>query len=127
MNKSEFVEAIKRRIKPIAIEGMENTYIRSLSGLMRARVADAYRSMEGQTIEAMFIRVQCDVVAHVLVNESGERMFGDGDIDAIAELDAEILDQISQAGLAASGMGPQATEQAEKNSETIPSESSSTT
>jgi hypothetical protein len=124
MNKSELVAAVKRRIKPITIDGLGQLYVRSLSGVMRARIVDAYKNSGGQTIEDMHKRIQCDVVAHVLVDENGDRTFGDDDLDLIAGLDAEVLDEISQAGLAASGMGDKSVEQAEKNSETIPSDSS---
>jgi hypothetical protein len=122
MNKSEFVAAMKRRITPVTIDGFGQIYVRSLSGVMRARVADSYRDSDGQSIEDAHKRVQCYIVAHVLVDENGDRIFGDEDIDVISNLDAGVLDQISQAGIAASGMGVKSVEQAEKNSETIPSE-----
>lgn len=110
--------ALKKRIKAVEIPDFGTVSLRRLSGLDTARLGDIGAKATERTLEDNEKLIQCKVVQLGLVDENGERIFGDSDLDQIAQMDRDILERIQNEVMAYSGMGRAG--DAEKNSESIP-------
>jgi hypothetical protein len=122
--KEQLFGAFRRRIKKYTVERLgEDVYLKPLSASVRALLADAFQGMDGQPVSITAKALQWQTVASGLVTAEGERIFTDDDLDSIGQIDADVIDEISQEILRMSGLGDEATglEEAVKNSEGAPS------
>lgn len=118
-DRSTLLTALRKRIKAVQVPDLGTVYIRRLSGLDVARLADAYNGSKERTVEENEKAIQCRIVQLALVNSEGERLFVESDLERIGELDRDILQVIQDEAIAYSGMGAGARSEAEKNSESI--------
>lgn len=83
--------------------------VRVMSGAVREQFeAAASDEQQRGRIRARWIRwTACD--------ESGNLLFGEGDIDALAAMDSDIIIPVFEAALRINGLGSGAVEEAEKN------------
>ena len=118
-SRNAILSAAKKRTKEIDIPDLGRLRIRRLSGMDCARLGDAWKGSESRSTEENEKQIQCKIVQLALVDENGERLYGDSDLDAIGDLDKDILDQVTQEVIAFSGISGAAAAVAEKNSPTI--------
>lgn len=115
--RNSILGAFRRRVRRVDIDDLGTIIIRPLSGSQRATLADTYKAAAGNSQVELTRNVQAQVIAWALVDENGERLFGDGDVEQIAEqFDAPAMDAISLEVLRASGLTPGAQGDVEKNS-----------
>jgi hypothetical protein len=133
ITRESILAAMKRRIVRVPIENFGTVCIRSLSGAQRARMADLFRQQEeakkkgAEELQADLQQqnqknIQARIVSLVLVTEDGVRIFSDNeaDLNTIAEMDATVLDELTNEGMKASGLKPDKVEEQVKNSEPAP-------
>ena len=129
-SRNAILEACRRRTMEFQLDELgDSVRLRSLSALERARLADAWTKAaanEGGGAETNTREVQCRIAAHGMVDESGERIFGDGDLEAVGQINAAALDKICAEILRLSGLSAGAVEVAAKNLQPSPSEDSPT-
>lgn len=116
-SRNAILNAAKKRIKPLTVPDLGTVYIRRLSGLDVARLGDSYKGAEDRSIEANERAIQCRIVQLSLVDENGERLFGESELDQVGELDKDVLDLITTSVTEFSGLNVTVRD-AEKNSET---------
>jgi len=104
-------------------------FIRKWSGKDRAKFLQASISVNGENIDVEYDRIFDNmslVVVLSLCNETGERMFTDGELELIGELDADAIQEIYQESLKLNSLAPKSVEEAAKNSKPVRSEDSTT-
>ena len=102
----------KRRYTEETIEGLGTVRLQSLTELERAKVEVAARD-NASVLRGMLIAMS-------LVDDEGNRLFGDGEVDTILAMDSRLTLRVSDVVLA--HIGKDKTEDAVKNSETTPAE-----
>jgi len=124
-SRDSILAAMRRRITKVEVEGLGTVCIRSLSGAQRARLADLFKTAGGeQTQEDSQREIQARIVSRVVVDENGVRLFGDteDELAIVADMDAKVLDDLTFAGMKASGLKTDGVADAVKNSAPSPIE-----
>ena len=121
--RERFTAAAQPRIRQVTLKSIgADVWIKSLNGVERARIGDAWSALgEKPSFEDSSRGVGFLTIALGLVDGSGNRIFGDCDLDLIGELDAAVLDELSDAIQALNGLRKDGVEEAVKNSGAGPS------
>lgn len=103
--------ALSSRVEAFRLDGCgEDIYIKRLSALDRARIVDKHNALgkageSDHPLETITVETQCYIVARGLVDEKGNRLYRDDELQAIAEeIPAKTLDELSNKILTVSGM-----------------------
>jgi len=124
------LEAIQRKIEDVEFPEFETYYrLREMSGTERDdyEIAALKKTSNGtgkttHEVEMKFLRAR--LVALCLVDESGERIYGDKQIKECSELPQGVLLKLYTAANKLNGLEPEAVKEAEKNSASDPEISS---
>jgi hypothetical protein len=107
--------------------------VRALNGAERDRFEASLRKerrradgKEGTEVVANTDNMRAKLVARAVVDDDGKRVFTDADINALGEKSALVLDRLFDVVSDLSGLSDTAAEEAEKNSESDLSDSSTT-
>lgn len=107
--------------------------VRPLNGAERDRFEASLRKerrradgKEGTEVVANTDNMRAKLVARAVVDDDGKRVFTDADINALGEKSALVLDRLFDVVSDLSGLSDTAAEEAEKNSESDLSDSSTT-
>lgn len=100
-----------------------------LSGTERdsfeAAMVDARQTGKGRPSATLRLaNIRAKMLVKVLVNEDGQRLFGDGDVAALGRKSGAVLDRLWDVARRLSGMDDDAVEQGKEPSESDPSDSS---
>jgi hypothetical protein len=108
LTKAELIALRRTAFVELAEGGI---YVRGLNG--RERSLFEQKALSGEMSELADIRQR--VVCWCALDENGRRLFEDGDLESISEMDGADLETITQAIVNLSGLGTGAIESAEKN------------
>lgn len=89
--------------------------VRGLTGRERDQFESSLVSVNGRSTTLRVENVRARLVALTVVDENGERLFRDDEIDEIGQLDARGLDRIFQAALRLSGLSANSIEEITQN------------
>ncbi|MBV9772646.1 MAG: hypothetical protein JO040_01770 [Gemmatimonadetes bacterium] len=96
--------------------------VRGLTGTQRARLMKSGFDASGTVdFERLYPEL---VIASTFDPATGEAVFGEADRDALNGKSGSALERLAQAAMRVSGLSPDATAAAEKNSEATPSDAS---
>lgn len=86
-----------------------NTYVRvkALSGKERDAFEASIVQVQGRQTSLNMSNIRAKLVALAVVDEDGNRVFSDDDVDALGELNASALDRIFTVALRLSGLSQQ--------------------
>lgn len=117
VSRDTLLATAKRRFAEVTIEGLGTLRIRSLSAGDSSKIeADTYadnKKKEGSGIAKWKARH----IAAAVVDEQGNRLFADKEIDTIQSFDRATVDAIYDAVAKHCGIDNETSEDAEKNSE----------
>lgn len=125
MDRVELRAKFSAKIEKFRVDEFDlDVSLRRLSAMDRAKLGDAYKALQKADVEqsnkAATVEIQCRVISRGLVTESGVRMYGDDELEAIAEeFPASALDSIAKQILSISGLSANV-EDTVKNSEPAP-------
>lgn len=98
--------------------------VKALSGKERDAWEASLRVTRGKQTAADTSNIRAKLVARALIGDDGERLFSDQDIAALGDKSALVLDRLFDVIAEMSGLSNKADEDAEKNSQDVPSEAS---
>lgn len=98
--------------------------VKALSGKARDAWEASLRVTRGKQTAADTSNIRAKLVARALIGDDGERLFSDQDIAALGDKSALVLDRLFDVIAEMSGLSNKADEDAEKNSQDVPSEAS---
>ena len=131
MDRLELRTKFASLVEPFRLDEYDmNLHVRKLSALERAKFAEACRVSDrsrdaDNMLEVVTKSVSAFVVSRGLVNEDGSRIYRDDELEQITEeFPADALDTIAEKILVISKLKKPVDEEI-KNSETVPSDSSS--
>lgn len=99
-------------------------YVRALTGTDRDSYEASMTIRRGDQVLPNPIGTRSRLVVRGLCNAAGERLYQDSDADKVGKKSSTVLDRLWDKIAELSGMTAGAVEDAEGNSETVPSESS---
>jgi hypothetical protein len=109
----EEILALRPPVEAVELEGHGKVFIRGL----QADERDAYEQTlietgpDGRTrVKRVQRNVRASLVVRCLVDENGERMFKDNDVEAIGAVDASVVDKLWDVARRLSGMDAEANE-----------------
>ena len=112
MDRIEFREKMTKCAKNVRLDEMDkDVHIKKLSALDRAKWIDRYKALNKNdeaenAFEKMTVETQCYLITRCLVDESGARIYTDGEEEKAAEeITGTALDQLSKEILNYSGLG----------------------
>lgn len=112
MGVREQILAIKPKTATVSfpdLDGLTVT-VRGMTGRERMAFELANYEGHGKTREFNPTRVRERLVAYCCIDEQGQRVFSDEDIEALTETRWDVLDRIASVALELSGIGPAETE-----------------
>ena len=123
LRKEDIVGPSRLKVQELDVPELGGTVrIREMNGLERDEL-EAYFATVGDT--KSFRRYRALVVTLSLVDDEGERIFGDDDVDIVnTQIPWRALDRIKNAVVELNKMSSKAVEETEKNSSPGPSDSS---
>ncbi len=98
--------------------------VRSLTGAERDAFEDSVVRQRGKTRELNLRNARARLVSLSLIDESGTRLFSDGDVEALGRKSAAALDRVFAAAQRLSGLTENDIDELAKNSESGQSDSS---
>lgn len=98
--------------------------VRSLTGAERDAFEDSVVKQRGKTRELNLRNARARLVSLSLIDESGSRLFSDGDVEALGRKSAAALDRVFAAAQRLSGLTENDIDELAKNSESGQSDSS---
>lgn len=96
-------------------------YVRALSGTERDAFEASIITQRGKRVEPNLQNLRAKLVALAVVDEDGERLFSDGDVQALGRKSAAALDRVFGVAQRLSGLSPGDVEDLAKNSASDPS------
>ena len=113
LSSDDILSCIDSTIEPIEIpEWGGSAFIRTMTGTERD-TWEMYASKQMEKTNNVNIRAKLACLA--LCDESGKRLFGDGQIDALAKKSAKALNRVYEASLKLNKLSDDDIEQLEKN------------
>ena len=97
--------------------------IRALTGKERDAWETALFQIDGKNVKMNKENLRAKLVALTVVDEAGQRLFTEADVEALGSKSASALDRIYQASQKLSGLTPDDIKEMEKNLETDHSDS----
>lgn len=116
-------EDLKRETLDVPEWGGE-VIVRSLTGAERDAFEDSVVRQRGKTRELNLRNARARLVSLSLIDESGSRLFSDGDVEALGRKSAAALDRVFAAAQRLSGLTENDIDELAKNSESGQSDSS---
>lgn len=122
LTKAQILAADDRKTELVEVPGWGGSVnVRGIGGGDRDQF-DAWRLAQYESKNGdRFRNTRARLCAMAIVDDDGKRVFSDADIAALGEKSTENLDRVYLVARRLSGLGDEALEQAEKNSETGPS------
>lgn len=117
------VEDLKRETIDVPEWGGE-VIVKSLTGAERDAFEDSVVKQRGKTRELNLRNARARLVSLSLIDESGSRLFSDGDVEALGRKSAAALDRVFAAAQRLSGLTENDIDELAKNSESGQSDSS---
>lgn len=117
------VEDLKRETIDVPEWGGE-VIVKSLTGAERDAFEDSVVRQRGKTRELNLRNARARLVSLSLIDESGSRLFSDGDVEALGRKSAAALDRVFAAAQRLSGLTENDIDELAKNSESGQSDSS---
>jgi hypothetical protein len=115
LDKSSILAASDLRHEDVSVPAWGGSVrVRTMTGAERDEFRTAISTDEGGVPIGKFAAA---LLAACLVNEAGERLFSEADIDALQKKSAASLDAPAAVAMRLNGLGGQAVEEAVKNSE----------
>lgn len=125
LSKEQFLSK-KPKPKKFELNDGEFVYVRSWTGLERAEFLDKNQN-KGENSDAKHgVYINALIVAMTVVDEEGNKLFTESDVDEIQKVDNVVVEAVVAEALRLNGLAADSMEDAEKKSETIQSESSTT-
>ena len=97
--------------------------IRALTGKERDAWETALFQIDGKNVKMNKENLRAKLVALTVVDEAGQRLFTEADVEALGSKSASALDRVYQASQKLSGLTPDDIKEMEKNLETDHSDS----
>ncbi len=106
------------RVVPVEIDGIGTLYVRELTALESAKIqAMSTQVVKDGAVDAdATVRFTATLVLWGLVDEHGNRIFRDDEMDTVMALPGRVVDALAMAVLDASNLTPDSQEQAKKGS-----------
>jgi hypothetical protein len=125
LDAAAILNADDRKTKTITVpEWGGDVIVRELTGDERDSYEAAMTVQKGDRLEPNPIGTRARLVVRSLVGEDGARLFADNQAGALGQKSGGVLDRLWDEIAALSGMTPTAIADAEGNSETVPSDGS---
>ncbi|MGO4154341.1 hypothetical protein [Cupriavidus sp. YAF13] len=93
--------------------------------VMSGRARDKFIALQGDG-KAAYSEFQARVLVAAVVDEAGQPMFTEADVEALRDKSQPVLDRLVAVSMRLNGLGSQAVEEAKKNSDAAPSSDSGT-
>jgi len=122
-SKDEILKAedLKRELVPVPEWGKGAVYVRTMTGEER----DAYdQSNVGENENVDLVNFRAKLLARTIVDEKGERIFTDDDINQLGKKSSLALNRLFEVAQRLNGLGAREMEEMIKNSEGGPGEDS---
>jgi hypothetical protein len=98
--------------------------VKGLTAAERDVFETASVSGSGRNVSVNFVNIRARLVAMAIVDDSGARIFNQGDVKALGEKSASALDRVFDVARRLSGIGEQDVEELAKNSESASTDDS---
>ncbi len=113
LTREEILSKVSLKTEKVTIEELFGEVIVSeMSGAMRDEWEQAIRE---KGADGKFISLRAKLVAFTVIDEKGERVFSDGDIQSIGKLPSVILEKICVVAMRLNGLGADAIEKEKKS------------
>ena len=122
----EILNAQDAQVIPLDVpEWGGSIFIRTMSGKERDRIEIMFDNMQDKKNGGIKIKAwRAEFASLVIADESGKRIFTDGQAVALGDKNGGVLDRIADAGMAHNKLDAASIEETEKNSESDQSEES---
>lgn len=127
LSREEFL-ALRPPVEAVEIEGHGKVFVKGL----QADERDAYEQSlietgpDGRTrVKRVQRNVRASLLVRCLVDEAGERLFADKDVEAVGKIDASIADKLWDVARRLSGMDTEAVDKAAEGFDTAQDDGSS--
>ena len=117
IDKDALLGAAKRRFAVMPIDGLGNVRIRSLTELERSRLEASVRDKKGNLSSAKMLDLKCRLIVLCVVDEQGNQLFTNSDIERLGQQDSRITNALVEAIQTHCGWSEGDLEAIEKNSE----------
>ena len=117
IDKDALLGAAKRRFAVMPIDGLGNVRIRSLTELERSRLEASVRDKKGNLSSAKMLDLKCRLIVLCVVDEQGNQLFTNSDIERLGQQDSRITNALAEAIQTHCGWSERDLEAIEKNSE----------
>lgn len=92
LNKTSILSVLDHRTRTVPVpEWGGDVCIRSMSQNQRDRFLSEVVDAEGKSIKA---NIKTKLLVHTLCDEQGKRLFDDGDMEALGERNADVLERL---------------------------------
>jgi hypothetical protein len=98
--------------------------VRGLTGAQRDAYEKSMLEGKGKNREINMVNARAKLVAASIVGEDGKPLFSQNDVEALGKKSSKALNRIFEVATEISGIGEEELEELTKNSESVPSDSS---
>lgn len=117
ISRDALLGAAVRRFAVVEIEGLGNVRIRSMTELERSRLEASIRDKKGNLSSSRMVDLKCRMIVDSVVDENGNPLFTNRDIDQIRQQDSKVTNALVDAIQKHCGWSDEDLEDLEKNSD----------
>jgi len=105
LDKATLLASVRLKTETITIDGLGEIRVRELSGGERDRwVGRNFDVATGEVKPDAIGTLRPSLVAMVLIDDAGNRMFSDAEVNLVGQLPSDVLDQLYSAAAQLSGL-----------------------